>query len=350
LARFGDDQFALCLAGADADTATRFALGMVESLKEPFIIGSETQSIDVTIGIAQTKSEQLTYVEILRRAHVALSRALSTNTKCCFFDEEMDSRIRARSVLEHDLKAAILKNEIRPFYQPIVGLGSGQIVAFEALARWTHAERGPISPVEFVPLAEDLGLIDELTEQLFRIACRDAASWPEHVSLSFNFSPTQLKDKTLASRTLAIMHGAGLLPHRLDAEVTEGSLVEDLATARQVLESLRAAGARIVMDDFGTGFSSLYHLREMRFDKLKIDRSFVQNLGTGLEGDVIVRAIVGMSQGLGLTVTAEGIETTEQAAAISKIGAQQGQGFLFSRAIPIGEARHLLHGPLATAA
>jgi diguanylate cyclase (GGDEF)-like protein len=350
LARFGDDQFALCLAGADADTATRIALAMVESLKEPFIIGSETQSIDVTIGIAQTKSEQLTHVEILRRAHVALNRALSTNTKCCFFDEEMDSRIRARSVLEHDLKAAILKNEIRPFYQPIVDLGSGHIVAFEALARWTHAERGPISPGVFVPLADDLGLIDELTEQLFRIACRDAASWPEHVSLSFNFSPTQLKDKTLASRTLAIMHGAGLLPHRLDAEVTEGSLVEDLATARQVLESLRAAGARIVMDDFGTGFSSLYHLREMRFDKLKIDRSFVQNLGAGLEGDVIVRAIVGMSQGLGLTVTAEGIETTEQAAAISKIGAQQGQGYLFSRAIPIGEARHLLHGPLATAA
>jgi diguanylate cyclase (GGDEF)-like protein len=338
LARFGDDQFTLCLAGANADTATRLALGIIEALKEPFIIGAETRTIGVKIGIAQTNLEQLIFVEILRRAHVALCRALSTNTKCCFFEEEMDSHIRKRSVLEHELKVAIRKNEIKLFYQPIVDLASGRIVAFEALARWTHAENGPIPPGLFVPLAEDLGLID------------DAASWPEHVSLSFNFSPTQLKDKTLAGRTLAIMRHAGLAPHRLDAEVTEGSLVEDLPTARQVLESLRAAGVRIVMDDFGTGFSSLYHLREMRFDKLKIDRSFVQNLDADSEGDVLVRAIVGMSQGLGLTVTAEGIETVEQAGAISKMGAQQGQGFLFSRAVPIGEARHLLQAPLAFAA
>jgi diguanylate cyclase (GGDEF)-like protein len=352
LARFGDDEFALSLAGADAQAATRLALGIGELLKEPLIIDSQTQTIGITIGIAQTKSEQLTFGEILRRAHVALYRARSMHTKCCFFDEEMDSHIRERSVLEQEFKAAIRRNEIRPFYQPIVNFASGQIVAFEALARWTHAEKGPIAPVVFVPLAEDLGIIDEMTEQLFRIACRDAATWPERVSLSFNFSPTQLKNRTLADRVLAIMHEVGLPPHRLDAEVTESALVEDLGSARQVLESLRAAGARIVMDDFGTGFSSLYHLRELRFDKLKIDRSFMQNLSAGSEGDVLVRAIVGMSQGLGLDVTAEGIETVEQAVALSKIGTQQGQGFLFGRPMPIGEATRLLHAsePLGRAA
>jgi diguanylate cyclase (GGDEF)-like protein len=343
LARFGDHEFALCLAGADAQAATRLALGIAEVLKEPLIIDSQTQSIGVAIGIAQMRSEQLTVGEILRRAHVALHRARSMPSKCCFFDEEMDSHIRERSVLEQEFKIALRKNQITPFYQPIVNFASGQIVAFEALARWTHAKKGPISPEVFVPLAEDLGLIDELTEQLFRVACRDAASWPERVSLSFNFSPTQLKDRTLADRVLAIMHEVGLPPHRLDAEVTESALVEDLGSARQVLASLRAAGARIVMDDFGTGFSSLYHLRELRFDKLKIDRSFMQNLGAGSEGDVLVRAIVGMSQGLGLEVTAEGIETLDQAVALSKIGTQLGQGFFFSRPMPIGEARRLLH-------
>jgi diguanylate cyclase (GGDEF)-like protein len=342
LARFGDDEFALCLAGADAEAATRLALGIINALKEPVLIDAQMHNMGVTIGIAQTAVERLTVGEMLRRAHVALYRARNTHSKCCFFDVEMDSHIRERAVLEHELKAAIGRNEITPHYQPIVDLGSGQIVALEALARWTHPEKGPISPAVFIPLAEDLGLIDELTERVFEIACRDAATWPGQVSLSFNFSPTQLKYKTLAGRVLAILRKAGLPPERLDAEVTESALVEDIETARQVLEALRAAGVRIVMDDFGTGYSSLRHLREMRFDKLKIDRSFVQNLGAGSDSDVITRAIVGMSKGLGLTVTAEGIETVDQAVAISKIGAQQGQGFLFSRALPIGEVRRLL--------
>jgi diguanylate cyclase (GGDEF)-like protein len=342
LARFGDDEFALCLAGADADTATRVALAIIDALKEPVLVDSQTHNIGVTIGIAQTKSEPLRVGEVLRRAHVALYRARGTNIRCCFYDEEMDSHIRERSVLEQELRAAMAKNEITPHYQPIVDFASGRIVAFEALARWTHPNKGPIPPASFIPLAEDLGLIDELTEQLFSTACRHAVKWPQQVSLAFNFSPTQLKDKTFAGRLLSTMYKAGLSPHRLDAEVTESALVEDLSTARQVLKSLRAAGARIVMDDFGTGFSSLYHLRELHFDKLKIDRSFVQNIASSSESGVIVRAIMGMSQGLGLVVIAEGIETTEQAVAILKIGAQQAQGFLFSRPLPIGEVHRLL--------
>ena len=351
LARFGDHEFGLCLAGADTEAATRQALEIIDAFEESLVIASQMHSIGVTIGIAQTKSEHLTIGEMLRRAHVALYRARTTRNECCFFDEEMNSHIRERSVLGHELRVAIGKNEITPYYQPIVDFASHKFVAFKALARWTHAEKGPISPAVFVPLAEDLGLIDDLTEQLFGIACRDAATWPEHVSLSFNFSPTQLKDRTLAGRVLAIMQKAGLPPHRLDAEVTESALVDDLSTARQVLETLRAAGVRIVMDDFGTGFSSLYHLRELHFDKLKIDRSFVQSLETGSDSNVIVRAIIGMSQGLGLTVTAEGVETAEQARAISKIGAQQAQGFLLGHPMPIDEVRRLLAAtrPLAMA-
>jgi diguanylate cyclase (GGDEF)-like protein len=344
LARFGDDEFALCLGGGEAEAATRVALGIVDALKEPLLIDSQTHNIGVTIGIAQTKSEPLIVGEILRRAHVALYRARGTQTKCCFYDEEMDSHIRERSVLEQELRIAMAKDEITPHYQPIVDFASGRIVAFEALARWTHPKKGPIPPAVFIPLAEDLGLIDELTERLFSMACRHAVKWPQQVSLSFNFSPTQLRDKTFAGRVLSSMYKAGLSPYRLDAEVTESALVEDLSTARQVLKSLRAAGARIVMDDFGTGFSSLYHLRELHFDKLKIDRSFVQNIGSNPDGGVIVRAIMGMSQGLGLVVVAEGIETTEQAVAILKIGAQQAQGFLFSQPLPVGEVHRLLQG------
>jgi EAL domain-containing protein (putative c-di-GMP-specific phosphodiesterase class I) len=205
-----------------------------------------------------------------------------------------------------------------------------------------HAQKGPISPTVFIPIAEDLGLIDDLTGHLFGIACRDAASWPEFVSLSFNFSPSQLKDPRLAGRVLATMKSVGLAPSRLDAEVTEGALISDLNAARRVLQSLRAAGVRIVMDDFGIGFSSLFHLRELRFDKIKIDRSFVQTLRAGSDSNVIVRAIIGMSQGLGLTVTAEGIETVEQALAMSKMGAQQAQGFLFSHPMPAGEVLRIL--------
>jgi EAL domain-containing protein (putative c-di-GMP-specific phosphodiesterase class I) len=254
----------------------------------------------------------------------------------------MDAHIRERSLLEKDLRAAIGGDQIQPYYQPIVDLTSCRIVGFESLGRWRHPVSGLISPDTFIPLAEELGLIDMVSGQLFGDACRDAATWPEPISLPFNFSPSQLSDRRFADAVLTVLSDAGLAPHRLEAEITESALVADLEATRHAIQILRNAGVRIVIDDFGTGYSSFYHLYELRFDKLKIDRRFVQELATGGEGEIFMRAIMGLCKGLNLTVTAEGIETEAQAAAAVAHGAQQGQGFLFGKAIPATEVLQLL--------
>jgi diguanylate cyclase (GGDEF)-like protein len=341
LARFGDDEFAFCLRDG-SDTATHMADLIADVLSEPVQVGNEKRTLGVTMGLARSGSQSNTVGEILRRAHVALYRAKSTHASRCFFDPDMDVHIQERSILEKDLRAALGTSAIHPYYQPIIDLETGQIVSFEALARWTHPERGPISPALFIPVADDLGLIDELTGQLFGQACRDATTWPPEVSLSFNFSPSQLRDISFSESVLAILRDTGLAAHRLEAEVTEGALVADLEAAREVLGALRQVGVRIVMDDFGTGYSSLYHLRQLRFDKLKIDRSFVQEINRDGESKVIVRAIAGMGKGLDLLLTAEGIETNEQALGVMAHGIHQAQGFLYGRAMPAGEARRLL--------
>lgn len=342
LARFGDDEFALCLTNGDATLASRIAQAAIDSLQAPVQIGTEQQVIGLSIGIGQSSHEDATVGEILRRAHVALYRARAMHVSYCFHDDKMDSRVRERSVLEKELRAAIGTDAIRPYYQPIIDLASTRVLSYEALARWTHPEMGPIPPVAFVPIAEEIGVIDELTDHLFRKACRDAQSWPADVCLSFNFTAGQLKDPGFADRVLAVLRETGLSHRRLEAEITESALVDDLAAARRSVEQLRAHGVRIVLDDFGTGFSSLYHLKELRFDKLKIDRSFVQSMEDNTGSEIIVRAIVGLSNSLGLKVTAEGIETTEQAASVLERGADQGQGYLFGRPMPAGEARRLV--------
>jgi EAL domain-containing protein (putative c-di-GMP-specific phosphodiesterase class I) len=259
----------------------------------------------------------------------------------------MDAHVRERSLMEKDLRAAIGGLEIQPYYQPIVDLKSRRIVGFESLARWRHPVSGLISPNTFIPLAEELGLMDLVSGQLFGDACRDAATWPDDVSLSFNFSPSQLGDRSFADAVLAVMNNAGLPAHRLEAEITESALVTDLDATRHAIQTLRTAGVRIVIDDFGTGYSSLSHLYELRFDKLKIDRRFIQELGISAESDVFMRAIVGLCGGLNLCVTAEGVETEGQATAAFRHGVQQAQGFLFGKAVPASAALQLLSAPEA---
>jgi EAL domain-containing protein (putative c-di-GMP-specific phosphodiesterase class I) len=203
------------------------------------------------------------------------------------------------------------------------------------LARWNHPVRGLIPPNTFIPLAEELGLMDQLSGQLFADACRTAVTWPNDISLSFNFSPN------LAAAIRMVLDDTGLPPYRLEVEVTESALVTDLGATRDVLQMLRDSGVRIVIDDFGTGYSSLYHLYELRFDKLKIDRHFIQELGTVEEGDIFTRAIIGLSNALELCVTAEGVETEAQVEALSKLGAHEAQGFLFGKAMPASEVAQL---------
>jgi EAL domain-containing protein (putative c-di-GMP-specific phosphodiesterase class I) len=208
------------------------------------------------------------------------------------------------------------------------------IICFESLARWHHPINGFIAPNIFIPLAEELGLMNVLSEQLFSDSCRDAANWPEYVSLSFNFSSTQLSDKNFAQNVLTILADTGLAPYRLEAEITESAIVSDFETTRHVIRTLRNAGIRIVIDDFGTGYSGLSQLYELRFDKLKVDKRFIQEIGKSSESDIFMRAIFGLCKGLDLSVTAEGIESVAQADAAFAYGAHEGQGFFFSKAVP----------------
>jgi diguanylate cyclase (GGDEF)-like protein len=343
-ARIGDDEFALCLAGADPETARRVACSLVEIVKKPVQIGIEHHSIVASVGITQAGRGHMTVDELLRCAHVALSRARNTHIEYCFFDPKMDAHVRERSLLERDLRAAIGGYDIRPYYQPIVDLKSRRIVSFESLARWHHPMSGLVPPDTFIPLAEELGLMDMLSGQLFGDACRDAATWPEYISLSFNFSPSQLSNRNFANEILTVLSDVGLPAYRLEAEITESALVVDLEATRHAIQTLRNSGVRIVIDDFGTGYSSLYHLYELRFDELKIDKRFIQELGTSTESDVFMRAIIGLCKGLDLCVTAEGIETNAQAEAAFQHGVHQAQGFLFSEAVPASAVLQLLSG------
>lgn len=344
-ARIGDDEFALCLSSGDPEFARKTACSMVELVKRPVQIGIEQHSLGASVGIAQAGRGHVTVDELLRCAHVALSRARTIHTEYCFFDPKMDAHIRERSLLEKDLKAAIGGDAIRPYYQPIIDLKSRRIVSFESLARWHNPVSGLILPDTFIPLAEELGILDMISGQLFGDACRDAVHWPEDVSLTFNFSPSQLSDRSFADAVLTVMHDTGFPPHRLEAEITESALVEDLEATRHAIQTLRNSGVRIVIDDFGTGYSSLYHLYELRFDKLKIDRRFIQELVVTGESAVFIRAMVGLSRGLNLSVTAEGVETEAQAAAALAHGIDQAQGFLFGKAVPAAKVEALLAAP-----
>jgi diguanylate cyclase (GGDEF)-like protein len=341
-ARIGDDEFALCLTGGDPEIARKIACSLVEIVKKPVQIGIEHHSIGASVGIAQTGRGHVTLDELLRCAHVALSRARNTHNEYCFFDPKMDALIRERSLLEKDLREAIGGGAIRPYYQPIVDLKSRRIVGFESLGRWHNPVSGLIMPNTFIPLAEELGLLDMVSAQLFRDACCDAVTWPDDISLSFNFSPSQLSDRTFANAVLTVLNDTGLPAHRLEAEITESAVVQDLQATRHAIQTLRNAGVRVVIDDFGTGYSSLYHLYELRFDKLKIDRRFIQELVTSGESAIFVRAIVGLCKGLNLDVTAEGVETEAQAVAAFQHGVHQAQGFLFGRAVPATEVLQLL--------
>ena len=344
VARIGGDEFAVLgtqLIGPD--DAANIALRIIKAFDAPILAGNAVHHIGVGIGIALFPQDGVTSEELLRRADIALYRAKAElRSTLCFFEEEMDVAVRARDLLQRDLEGAIQSGTIVPFYQPIVDLRTNEIIEFEALARWTHPTLGEVPPVRFIPIAEDCGLIGALTNHLLRRACTDALQWPSHISLSFNVSPVQLKDRTLGLRVLSILDQTGFPPARLELELTESALVRDLVAAQDVLAVLRSAGVRIALDDFGTGYSSLYHLRNFKVDKIKIDRSFIANMQTEPESAALVRALLGLGHGLGLSVTAEGIEERHQSVALLSAGCELGQGFLFGRAVSAEEALTLL--------
>jgi diguanylate cyclase (GGDEF)-like protein len=342
--RFGGDEFAILarqLSGPEE--ATSIALRVIQEFSEPIVIGSTSHDVGLGIGIALIPHDANDPIEALRKADIALYRAKDApGSASRFFEPEMDVHVRERDLIERELRAAIGRGAVVPHFQPLIDLKTKKIVGFEALARWTHPTLGEIAPERFIPIAESSGLITTLTDQILRQAARAARAWPDDVTLAVNLSPVLLKDQTLGLRVLAILGETGLLPSRLEIEITETALVQDLEGAQQVLGALRDAGVRIALDDFGTGYSSLYHLRNFKVDKIKIDRTFIEDMERHPEAFVLLNALLGFGRGLGLTVTAEGVEQPGQAAILLQQGCEQAQGFLFGKAMTADEAAALV--------
>lgn len=344
LARTGDDEFTILTSGT-VDRAARIASALIEGIKQPVQIGLDECVVETNVGIAGATAPQQGLEEVLRRARVALNRARELSADYCFFEPAMDARIRDRAHLEQDFRSAIGSSAVHLFYQPIVDVRTGQVESFEALARWSHPTRGLVEPDTFIALAEDLNLMTELSGKLFGEACRTAATWPRHISLSFNFSPRLLTDPSFGESVLAVLEETGLASNRLEVELTESTLVVDFPTTRQVIRTLKSAGVRISMDDFGTGYSCLRHLRELQFDKVKIDRSFVSGLLTDTESVVIVSAVAGLGRGLDIGIVAEGVENDEQLKMVRAAGCTHAQGFLLGQPRPATECQATC-GPL----
>jgi diguanylate cyclase (GGDEF)-like protein len=347
VARLGGDEFAVLahhVSGPEA--ASGAALRIIDSLAAPVEAGGTTHRMGCGVGIALTPQDGTEIEALLRKADVALYRAkVEDGSTLRFFEPEMDHRLRERDGMERALRGAIGSPALRPHYQPLVDLKTGKVQGFEALARWTDPQFGEVEPARFIPIADDSGLIGPLTDWLLRQACTDALAWPAEIGLSFNISPVQLKDRTLGLRLLSILAETGLPPQRLEVEVTESALVRDLEAAQEILGAIRAAGVKIALDDFGTGYSSLYHLRNFKLDKIKIDRSFVEAMAHDSDSAAIVKALIGLGEGLSLAVTAEGVEDAEQQAMLVGHGCRQAQGYLFSRPVPAAEALKLLQLP-----
>ena len=352
-ARLGGDEFVLVArfeAGGDEprDAAARLAGRVVSALDAPFEVagGAATACVGCSVGVAlATEAGDGDAEALLDRADAAMYRAKADGRgRFRFFEAGMDERIRERAALAADLRAAVLADALEPHFQPLVDLGTGRLVGFEMLARWTHPLRGGVSPAEFVPIAEDTGLIGPMTERLLRRASRAAAAWPDGLTLACNVSPVQLRDRGLPAIVRAALAESGLQPGRLEIELTESALLDDFGLAREILGELKALGVRLSLDDFGTGYSSLRHLQALPIDKIKIDAGFVRSMADSAESRKIVAAVVGLGQSLGLPTVAEGVEDAAAAGLLAQLGCDVGQGWLFGRAMPEVEAAALAAG------
>lgn len=343
LARVGDDDFAVLLTGVESfDTPTRLARRLTVIAAEPIQVNGRRLKLGASMGIALSPEDGVTADDLLRRAKVALAQAKTEGPSSVrFFAPEMDAAISQGAQLVDELRVAIAQNAITPHYQPIVNLTSGRVLAFEALARWTSPTLGDVSPARFIEAAEDAGLIEDLSMQLLRRACRDAMAWPPEIKLSFNISPLQLNSPAFGLRVLSLLGETGLPPSRLQLEITEAKVVENTASAHSVLSELAAAGVCVALDDYGTANATLAQLLSLPFHRIKIDRSIVARIGSNT-GDTVLRSLVGVSGGLSMHLTAEGIETAEQVEKLLSIGCSEGQGFFFGRPVPAAQTSALI--------
>ncbi len=342
VARLGGDEFAALLrcdrAGPDRPQTDPAAVAgrIINALAELFTLpGDAVVQIGASVGIGLTRPDDQAVGDLMHRADVGLYRAKADGRGCFrFFEQGIDIRVRALAQLESELRQAIGDDGVVPHFQPLIDLATGHLIGVEMLARWPHPVRGMVSPAEFIPLAEDSGLIGPMTVSLLRQGCRAAVGWPAHVMLACNLSPLQLRDPNLPTTVAAVLAETGFPAARLELEVTESALVGDLDLARRLLEDIKALGVRLALDDFGTGYSSLRHLQLLPFDSLKIDQSFVNAMVADKESAKIVSAVVGLGHSLGLKTVAEGIETEEVAVLLRGLGCDIGQGWLFGRPVP----------------
>ena len=332
VARFGGDEFAVISPPLANDSeANGYARACISGISEPFHFNDAVLHLGASVGVAMFGKDGDSIGEVMRRADIALYKAKHAGRhQVAFFEEELENDIRERNWMESELARAVRDGDIIPFFQPIVDLSTRAVIGYEALARWRHAERGLISPMDFIPVAESCGLISQIGEHILRKSSEAALNWPAHVKLSINLSPVQLREKTLGLKVIGILGETGLPPHRLEVEITENALVADLETARETIDQLRAAGIAVALDDFGTGCSTLQHLRSCKFDKLKIDRSFVASMQND-ESRLIIDAILSLSRSFGIRCTAEGIEEQAELDALTGWGCTEGQGYLFGK-------------------
>jgi diguanylate cyclase (GGDEF)-like protein len=331
-ARLGGDEFAIILFTQDLQEIAAVAARIVERITRPYHFDGRLVQIGISIGITLAPQDGKTPSALMKNADLALYRAKADGRGVWrFYDSQMDERVQERRVLQSALRQALAQHEFRLMYQPIIDLAERRIVGAEALVRWQHPEHGLLGPNEFIALAEESGLISALGEWVLREACREAARWPAHITVAVNLSPLQFRDSGLVETIDEALAASGLPPSRLEMEITETTMLETTRTTVDALWALHDQGVHIALDDFGTGYSSLSYLRRFPFDKIKIDSSFIHDLGFEKDDSSIILAIIGLAERMNMTVTAEGVETAEQAELLSSYGCGQAQGYLFHR-------------------
>jgi diguanylate cyclase (GGDEF)-like protein/PAS domain S-box-containing protein len=351
VARIGGDEFAIVQTGTEQPLgATALATRLIGEIAKPFELDGHHVEIGASVGISIAPDDGNDPDKLLKNADMALYRAkFDGRDSYRFFEPDMDARMQARRTMEIDLRRALTLGEFEVYYQPLVTLKTEKISGFEALLRWHHPERGMIPPLEFIPVAEEIGLIGQIGAWVLKRACLEAAKWPDDIHIAVNLSPAQFRHRAVVLDVVAALGVSGLPAHRLEIEITESVLLQDTQSNLGILGELRDLGIGISLDDFGTGYSSLAYLQKFSFHKIKIDRSFVNDLERP-ESIAIIRAVTGLGSSLGMKTTAEGVETEEQLETLKKEGCTEVQGYLFSKPVPAAQAALLLQSLKVTKA
>jgi diguanylate cyclase (GGDEF)-like protein len=348
VARLGGDEFAIIQSGVTTETqAAKLAKRVLRAIGEPHHVLGRKVSVRASIGIVLAPSQGRDADELLKNADLALYRAKASGRGAyAFFQPELDQKMAEQWNLEADLRSALDEQQLELYYQPIVELERKEVMGFEALMRWHHPRLGMVSPADFIPLAEETGLIVEMGIWALKQACEEAAGWPEHIKVTVNLSSVQFEQGDLYKAVKDALAFSGLSPVRLELEITESLLLRDEAKTHNLLHKLRSLGVKIALDDFGTAYASLSYLRSFPFDKIKIDRTFIADLDKPKRKDcvAIIHAVAGLAKQMQMSTVAEGVETLDQLRTVTKAGCEEVQGFFFSKPVPAGEVKAVLAG------